>query len=610
MSKGLTLTLAAVATAWLGVQAFAMAPVIDQIPSPIISDGTAQTDANVFVYPDALDLDSYVNDPDGTDAGIQWTHWSQSGRYIFNGAQPLDLGTDSPITPPAAKVINKNETLTASGEVNPDGDATTATARDQKLSPLTGNPTDTAGAATGIIREELVTFFASDGNAVTSDTVWVYTENDGTDRLSTDGGGTPPVQVYHEAFTAGTAGWAQLDNPIENATTQYANQKLCITLGLTGNNLAQWGSAYGLINLAANSVYRVRLDMTTNQTTARGVPFWDFIFQNIESTGNPPRGDYAYAADYLFLDNVESNNAIKGPANGRNVFYCWFTPAPVLTPQWNSATSGAFTTANDPNNDFRMVFRSIDADSAGILAEQDSGQICLDEITVDKFDLANMTEVSTLVSLTTFQGGTDAGSSAANGVRKRDVIGNADGGSSTVTFPNGGETMRVVPGRSEGWKVELTFLTPGDNNDPNIASGNYGNGAASMDNYPIPWNSDQLYMMRVVAKAPNQAGVDDGPDAIRLGFEAKTLELLGDQYAITGLGRAGAPKLEAAPYVFFYWTHTKTTLTNPPQAAFLKWKLDIFNTDTYNRPTVENVYNQGGVDFESIEVLSVSFPGM
>ena len=136
-----------VATAWLSAQAFAMAPVIDAIPSPIVSDGTAATEANVFVYPEALDLDIYVNDPDGSDEAIEWSHWSATGRYTFNGTQPLDLGTESPLSPPAAKEITASGTPALTGEINDDADASTVTIRDQKLTPLTGDPTDQIGRA-------------------------------------------------------------------------------------------------------------------------------------------------------------------------------------------------------------------------------------------------------------------------------------------------------------------------------------------------------------------------------------------------------------------------------------------------------------------------------
>ena len=75
MSKGLKLTLLTVAIALMGMYAMAIAPTVDEIPTVIIGGGTAgSTPPDVFVYPDALDLSTYVDDPDGTDAGIVWSY--------------------------------------------------------------------------------------------------------------------------------------------------------------------------------------------------------------------------------------------------------------------------------------------------------------------------------------------------------------------------------------------------------------------------------------------------------------------------------------------------------------------------------------------------------
>jgi hypothetical protein len=379
---------------------------------------------------------------------------------------------------------------------------------------------------------------------------------------------------------------------------------MCITTALTGGSIASWSSPYGIAPLVNNAVYRIRMTMNTTQTGLGKVPLWDLIIQNTNGgTGGTFVGDDAYAADYWFLDNTGSANAIKGPAPGRTDFQAWFTPGAVLTPQWQSTTNGAFSSTNAPNKDFRLVLRCIDIDGIGYVAEQDEGTICVSNISIDRFDIANV------VAGTSVYNNTNLVSSAGGdktGLSKQDIVDNtSDGGGTTATYSGG--VLTAVPARSEGWKVHLCFFRPGDTNNPNLGA---AGSAEIVDNYPIKWETDTLYQILVGVSANDATGVSNGADAIRLGFDAKTNELLGDQYILTGLaGRPGVPQV-AAPqsYTMFLWSHNKTAST-AAEADRLRWKIDILNTDAYNRPQASG-YNKGGVKIHSIQVRKVTFPGM
>ena len=66
------------------------APVITDIPSPITGDGNVAK-PDTFVYPDSIDLDSYVdNDPHGSGSPpVQWTYEASGPSYQLNGIDPL-----------------------------------------------------------------------------------------------------------------------------------------------------------------------------------------------------------------------------------------------------------------------------------------------------------------------------------------------------------------------------------------------------------------------------------------------------------------------------------------------------------------------------------------
>jgi hypothetical protein len=591
--------------AWLGSQAFAIAPVVRDLPDAVIgNDESVVTGAVPFIYRDFLNLASNtVASDDGPLSSLVWTYAS-AGRYSFNGVAPIIIGTDSPVSPPAAKVINSPANITTAGESNPDSNAFTPTIRDTTLSPIGGPNVDPGGS--GIVASEVVTLFASDGTTAGMNDLIVYSDDGGTDRLSATPI-PPPTTVYSANFLTGTNSWVS-GTPVNSATLSTAGG-LCISVTATNTNIGEWISPYNIFPTVDNAVYRFRLNMTTNQGTAGAGPLWDLLIQNLalDGSGNPTNGtDQAFSGDYFFLDNTGSANAIAGPSQGLNQFDVYYAVSAFRTQQWRSTTTGAFQPSLDPANDARLVLRVLDAENAGYGGESDSGQICMTSILIERFDFGNILEGNIVYQL-------DPITSGINGVSIDNLIarlspGTAGSGSSNDFNTN---PLTITPADANGWLTELTFVTPGDTTNPPVTDPGYGSGSSIIDNYPIVWQDNTLYMYTAMVNAPDATGETDGPDCLRLGFDAKTIELFGDSYILTGLtGKPGMPKTGAPqPYTMFWWSHN-ASLSTVPEAARLRWKLDVLNTTpSYDRPA-GNTANQGGIHIDSIVVREATWPNL
>jgi len=639
MRNGFTKTLAAAAIACLGYQAFASAPVIANIPSPKVVDDTSpdSTTSNLFVYADFVDLRNYVVD-DGDPAAIVWS-WTSAAvteRYKFNNAPKLNLGGgDSQITPPAGKVINSAANITAGNEYNPDNNANTPTIRDIIQSPSRGSANVATGlAANSVVGSEVVTLYASDGTTAGQFNIVVTTLERNSNASIVDNvlGGTPtpnsPAQAPRTAsFLTVTNGWVTT-TPFGPATYSSGTAGICMAVtalgpaGTSGGTIASWESPYGGasgvggIQLTQNSVWRLRLAMTTTQNTANLVPLWDVVITNLSLDNT--QGDFAYAADYDFLDNAGSANAIKGPSasNGLNQFDIWYTPSPVQAPQWTSTSTGAFKPSLDADNDMRITFRVLVAGNAGYLGELDNGTICMTNLVIDRFDLSTISNSVNVYNLNPIVSG-------INGVSVVDVLGVASG------LPGAGSTkdftttpLTIGPADPAGWLLELTVITPGDTTNPVPGTGAYGNGSPIVDNYPIPWVSNTLYRVQVGASAPTVGDETRGPDSLLLGFEVPTFEIFGSSYVTSSnfkdplLSYTGMPKNAASvspvgpqTYNLFFWSHSSTA-SGVAETNRIRWKVDVLNTDSFNRPNGTDVRNTGKVTINSVTVSKVTFFGM
>lgn len=578
MKKGLTLTLLTLVVGFVAAQANAMAPVIDDMPDYVVGNAVV-TGATGFVYQDAIALDAFVDDPDGDDASILWA-FDSAGRYIFNGIQALGAG--DPLAP-GAKDIAADANL---NDIDLDSDARTVTIRDQIYSPLTGSGS-TPGS--GYSASEVVTLYASDGSTYAQTEIMVYSLTDGPDGTSPI---APPVDQRPTSI---------LDDDFPGIEEQGADltysgtDGLCMNVAAAGFNFGTWTSGYGNAaggeDLVANKVYRLKLMVNSTQTTELAVPLADFIVENL-GTGV---GDFAYAMDTWFHDNVGSANAAMGPAVGRTYFEVWFAPPAVGTAQWNDGSTGAFTAGHDPNNDMRFRWRTLDSDLP-YGGANDSGTICLDSIEIQRFDLGALVPGTQVFNVTNF-GTAD--------VRTFDVVTGTGFVESDYTVGGGGE-LTITPQVASGWDIQICSINPGDGTFDVI------NDTGIPDDFPITWADETLYQIQSSISADGSAGgagETDGHDAIRLSMDNPGFEVISENYQTTGLDKAGMPKAGAGQTYMSFHHGMSESLSSVANHHRLRPRLDALSTTGYDRPA-GNTANAGGMVFHNWSVRTVTFPGM
>jgi hypothetical protein len=318
MRKGLKLTLMTVAIALISVRAMAMAPVINDLPSPIVGNAEPVTGGSNFVFIDAFDLNNYGSDLESSTSELLWSYTTGSSnlgtnmvtnKYLINGVPPINLNTVDPTSPTTAQCINLS---CAKNEWNPDGKLNTVTIRNSFLSPLqageaspgalvepgTGWPkSHTAGVSdawnkwsiidnylkTGIMvkgttvggnvnnfndpagETDSVQFFCSDGAAFTSQTVFFFSAKSTADRLSqvyapigaTTKFGPGKFWSANKVDGSGATDWS-MNTPGDLTTTSVGG--MCFVCGanngatLTGNNYGSLSSPMPFFSLAKNMV--------------------------------------------------------------------------------------------------------------------------------------------------------------------------------------------------------------------------------------------------------------------------------------------------------------------------------------------------------------------
>jgi len=543
MKKGLTITLLTVALAMIGFQAMAAAPVIGDIHSPIVGNGDA-TAANVFVYPDAIDLTSFVTDDTSPSASVIWSYEASSSKYTLNGISPINDTdpADIEVTPGAKKVA---PTHTANGELDYDTNPATITVRNQDLSPL-GSATTTP-AETGVLTAQTasITLYASDGSTFSQKDLVIYTDNGGMDRMSPDEG--TKTKVYDPDFGTGNGGF--VFSPMNGTVTvSSAGGKLCMETTAMGDNMALWVGAANSLPLAKNSVYDVTLQMTSNNAAPGHTPFWDLSLDNNNNAGD---GLNLYGADCFFLDNENGANAA---VTAGKAFHMIWTPLAVATDQWNGAGAFAsadtiFATAHAAKKDGRFMFRVMDIwqnGTSGIKANIQYGTICVNDLTVWKTDLASVKTVGTsLYNQNAFVLSTGSG---VGKVAKGDLV----AGAATVTIVSG--AINIVPTTAGRGTAYETFY-PGDTDnvyDPLRPT-------SQADNFPVVCDANTIY--RIQVEIATVANADNPPDAFWIAADTPTNEVIYNSFVTSGLGGAAMPKTGTQTYTAFYHSNWATDST-------------------------------------------------
>jgi len=560
----------AVAVVIMAAKVMSMAPTIGDIPSPIVGDAEDVTPGNTFVYPDAIDLTVYatdlnpgnpptVNDP----ANIIWSYeiMDQTARYRINNRDEL-APSDDPSNPPNAKRIDGP----GSADDDPAGTndaASKITIRNIALSPIGGpnvNP-----PTTGILDSETqaVTLYAGDGTTFSWKSVLFYTDNGGEDRLS---GADPGVEEYNESFTTGVANWGYLaaGGQITSSYDSTAGA-LCMNTAQAGNNVAQWSSSYGILPLVKNAVYKIRAGINTSQTNPVLVPFWDmiinsFLWQNASAPGTI-KGTNTYGGNYMFLSNTgNANAAVSGTTNE---FVNWYTPASVLTPQWNDESEtqpGPWAPSRAGERDAGVEFRILDvAENLGTNSAQASGVMCLTELSIHRYDYGDLTVVGNKFTQTTMtQGGLNNVTQGGGNTRAWALVG------ATASFAN--NTVTITPTAGE----QLTLVEPGD------YTFDLGNGGTVTDNYPASMTPETLYRITMDMSAPTAADANTPPDIIFMGADTPTNELINLSYVTLqewhhAMPKAGTPQT----YVAFFYSNNGTADSNPAWFKQFRWRVMI-----------------------------------
>ena len=575
MRKGLTLTLMAVVVSVMGLNAMAMAPTVLEVRDIIVGDGEDVSAANIFVYPDVLNLGDYATDDGLPGDDLFWSFYDSTDTYRINGMASL-TGSDDPTSPPTANTINlaDDETYVAdAGNVwnSRDTDPETITIRNNTLSPIAGSDYDEPGF-TGLDSGTALTLFCSDSDKAGSYTLFVYSNNEGFDGFS---GGITWVPVATRDFSSATNSWTFEELFGTTGSSSSTAGGICVSTPAAGDQAARWLGPYGETadggtSLVNNNVYRIRLTMNSTQMTVNQCPLWDFIIENQNNDGS--QGAFAYGADYWFLDNLGGANAIEGPSVGRPSFDIVWAPACVSLPAWQSA---AFSVANEDANDMRMIFRMFDFASSNYDAGNDSGTICISEMKIDRIGIADLASAGTVYS--------DDNLTAA-GWRSTAAV-SASGTSST--FADGNLTIEPTG----TWTDEIIAVEPGDTDF---------SAAELADNYPFAWEADTLYKMEVEISAPDANSEAHPPDFIILQMDSASNELFMESYVIPNLDRAAMPKQAGGTYVGFFYSHN-VSLTSEAAYKTLRARLAVGALSGITAFT-----NDGGLTIESVTVNKIA----
>jgi len=577
MKKGLTLTLITVAIAMLGIQAMAEAPMISDLPSPVVGDADQATGAARFVYPQAFDLTAYVSDDNTADTAIKWSYEvADTGKYMINGVEPVDssaAGADTVIKNPDAtgKQIN-------AADLDPDKvgtDPNKITIRDIQFSPIGSAEVD-PGTTNGVIDTSVVTLYASDGTTYSSKTSIFWTELGGSDHLSTGQQQGTPIYSWG-SFASDKHGFTFTDF---GGVTTTSGTGMCMTVGTSGDNYGFWtgtpGSTANGIALVTNAVYHLRATMTGSAASAGTTPLWDWYTTNNSNS--------MYGSDLMFYDAETGINSLT--TTPKTIDF-WFTPPAVASQRWQDGSKTTALEANDNNKVF-LGFRVLDIGARTDLnCAIQAGTLCVTEANLERFDLSAMTVLSQDYQCTDFKEATSANNGSV-------LVYKLLGSNPTLTYATTGLT--IVPDSAMAG-TELVYIWPASNNvKPDTKA--YTD-ATMLNNYVAPWKDDTLYQFVVEMDMPS--GATAPPDAYLLSLRTPDNEILQDNYQTNLGGFVGMPDATSRQFMCFMFGHKETTSPSA-NVHFLMPQIQIVNNGSF----VESA-STGTIHIKSLTVNEVQF---
>jgi hypothetical protein len=558
--------------------AMAEAPVVDDFLDIIVGDAEDASANNIFVYPDAIDIGGAASDDGLPGDTLTWSFLDSSGTYVVNGKVSLE-GGDDPGAPPAAKVINLEDTDPYDGPANEwierDTDPETLTVRNEALSPLASDPPygDPAGGPGLVDGPTALTLFCGDGDLAGSSTLFVYTDDDGYDMVSGEQPDGTMTDVVEYDLATDSSDWSYEDW-IAAGITSGTSGGICMTAPAAGDQGGWWTSGYGQsaggLSLANNQVYRIRLSMSSTQTTVNQCPLWDVIVEN-QDPG--VAGAFVYGADYWFLDNQGGANAVEGPAVGLDTFDIWWTPPCVSVAEWQAAVDNV---ANAGELDALLKFRMVDFATAASNygAELDSGTVCISNVDIDRIDIGELSSDGSAYE--------DADPTAAEWHTVE--YGDAD-----VTYDSSGITISPTG----TWTDVLVDIQPGDT-DFAVAD--------LADNYPFAHEAATLYMMELDVSAPDANSEAHPVDFIILRVDSAGNELFMESYVTPNLDRVAMPTQAGKTLIGFFYSHNES-LASEPLLNRLRARIAIGALSA-----IATHDNDGGITIEAVRVTKIALP--
>ena len=574
-----------------------MAPTIGDIPDVIVADGRdAYGDANVFVFPDAVDLNTKVADDMTTPGQILWSYsvtdpsTASTQVYAINGVAPLDLSSESRAIPPASKRLNDQDLAPAKSAANP----RTITVRNIRRSPLPAQTAYAEPGPAGILADatRVITFHASDGSTASSRSLLIYTDNDGPDRLSGEIIVAPPLPPEPPGD------WAFVTEA-GNPTSARNSSGLCMTSQASGQQfMGQWFSPYGVIMLVPDSVYEARLTISTSQATPGLTPAFGLEYDNISASGY--KGVNEFGGTLLILDNeggALSPIPSVGRADDQNYTFM-ISPVQGQTPQFKDATTGFFRADNAYNLGMRLHFRLFQT-SAISGYTQDFGSICLEDLVVIRHDWSSMNVIATPYQLTTFSTTTGAA----------DQVGIEEVGSpTTMTVAANSVTLRPTA----SWDDVATTFRPGDRTIDFSTT----TGLENRDNWPVDWKPNTIYYIEYELSAPTATDERNPPDVIVVGTDALTGEFTADNYCVPNcmdqsipwpaMQRGVSTPRTGTPQQYgLFWHSLSPTHSRIVDSKRIRPKLMVLGSKALSpggRPD-----NTGGITIHKVTVQEVEF---
>jgi hypothetical protein len=585
---------------------FATAPVIKDCPDIIIGDtfNNGASQSNEFVFPDAFNLrDLFISDDNSTSVTVKWSYLAdQPGEDILlNGVPSLDpslagIGLDDPTDPAAGSrldLVDADTGNTKQDNSAQDGLAFTVTVRNKTISPIGGPNAPFPGdsdpiTSPSLVSTRVITLFASDCSTFSSKNITVHTSNNTSDALS---GGINLTLIAQEDFTDGNIGaWVggQRLPPFLGGTTSSGAGGLCMASGTTGDFWTFWSSPEEYVPLIDNVAYRVRGDLTTDQTAADAIPLWRFTWNNFDSVDTS--GFLTFGGTYYFIDQTGGASGIGRAQGPGNQYDIWFSPTGASAPQWRSTSGGAFDPANAGVVDLLIAYENFDAND-GIGADADSGTICLRSVRVDSTpidSISGTTAYDTPLGTTTHRFQPIPGLTDPNGSA---VIA---GGEATVTLVAGTGT----PGPTNT-SVDFNEFAP----YVTALAGVDGDRPAS---FPVLWENDKLYML----ESDMRLGSGTDPAVvILLVLDTPTIEQFSENFctrAATGglLDRSGSPTTTSATFRSFLFGHKATVVGGAlPSADRIRPKVQAINSGNLLTGVGESP-----LVIESLRVISIDAP--